>query len=240
MTGRDLMTLDTGRKVYTLPAALDAEAAHQAVQDLNRFSPGDDVVLDAAKVTSVSFAYLQVVLAAMKSLPKLSVIHESPALVQAFLDFGLAAPAAYDPPVTEPAPPPLPEIEPTQAKPAMSKKILTIDDSRTMRDMLKMTLADAGFTVVQAVDGQDGLNVLAKEEPFDVIITDINMPKLDGYGVIREVRKNPSYDDTPILVLSTESEQENKDKAKDIGATGWIVKPFDPEVLVQVIQKVCP
>jgi two-component system chemotaxis response regulator CheY len=120
----------------------------------------------------------------------------------------------------------------------MPKTILTIDDSRTMRDMLKMALGGAGFTVVQAVDGEDGLNALA-QQPVDLIITDINMPKLDGFGVIRAVRNDPQYNSTPILVLSTEGEQESKDIAKDAGATGWIVKPFDPDGLVSIVNKVC-
>jgi two-component system chemotaxis response regulator CheY len=115
----------------------------------------------------------------------------------------------------------------TSAEAAAAKTILTIDDSRTMRDMLRLTLDGAGFTVVQAVDGQDGLKVLP-QQPVDVIITDINMPKLDGYGVIRAVRADPTYDDTPILVLSTEAEQGSKDIANEAGANGWIVKPFDP------------
>ena len=119
-----------------------------------------------------------------------------------------------------------------------AKRVLTIDDSRTMRDMLRMTLSDAGYTVFQAVDGEDGLRALAKD-PVDLIITDINMPKLDGYGVIREVRKDAAFDHLPILVLSTESEQQSKNVAKDAGATGWIVKPFDPAQLVDVVAKVC-
>jgi two-component system chemotaxis response regulator CheY len=131
--------------------------------------------------------------------------------------------------------PELPAEEPV----AVGRRILTIDDSKTIRDMLKLTLAQAGFTVLQAVDGQDGLEVLRKEE-VDVVITDINMPKLDGYGVIRQIREDPTYDDTPILVLSTESDQENKNVARDAGATGWIVKPFVPDQLVDVIRKVCP
>ncbi len=131
--------------------------------------------------------------------------------------------------------PDLPEDEPV----TVGRRILTIDDSKTIRDMLKLTLAQAGFTVLQAVDGQDGLEVLRKEE-VDVVITDINMPKLDGYGVIRQIREDPTYDDTPILVLSTESDQENKNVARDAGATGWIVKPFVPDQLVDVIRKVCP
>jgi two-component system, chemotaxis family, chemotaxis protein CheY len=122
--------------------------------------------------------------------------------------------------------------------PNVPKTILTIDDSRTMRDMLKMALGGAGFTVIQAVDGQDGLKALA-QQPVDLIITDINMPKLDGYGVIRAVRSDPAHNGTPILVLSTEGEQESKDIAKDAGATGWIVKPFDPDGLVEIVNTVC-
>ena len=123
--------------------------------------------------------------------------------------------------------------------PRTPKRILTIDDSRTMRDMLRMTLVDAGYEVMQAVDGQDGLDVLRKER-FDVVITDINMPKLDGYGVIRHLRADASYDDMPILVLSTENDQKTKDIGRDAGATGWLVKPFDPDQLVEIVRQVSP
>jgi two-component system chemotaxis response regulator CheY len=121
----------------------------------------------------------------------------------------------------------------------MSKRILTIDDSKTMRDMLLLTLTDAGFEVLQGVDGQDGLNVLG-EQRVDVVITDINMPKMDGYEVIRQLRQNPRHKTTPILVLTTESDTEKRDLARSAGATGWMVKPFDPEGLVAVINKVSP
>lgn len=147
-------------------------------------------------------------------------------------------------PVSQPAAPPgeivtLAHVSEVQTADApAAKRILTIDDSRTMRDMLRMTLAGAGFTVIQAVDGEDGLNALA-QQPVDLIITDINMPKLDGFGVIRAVRSDHTHDNTPILVLSTEGEQESKDIAKDAGATGWIVKPFDPEGLVKLVNTVC-
>jgi two-component system chemotaxis response regulator CheY len=119
------------------------------------------------------------------------------------------------------------------------KRILTIDDSKTMRDMLMLTLQGSGYDVLQAVDGQDGLDVLQKET-VDVIITDINMPKMDGYGVIQNLRSNPSYDSTPILVLTTESDREKKERARELGATGFIVKPFNPTTLVEVIRKVSP
>lgn len=166
--------------------------------------------------------------------------------VSAPAEASVREPAATLQPMSEPMPIGLPDSGPAPETVAASGPavavagltILTIDDSRTMRDMLKMALSGAGFTVVQAVDGQDGLNVLA-QQPVDVIITDINMPKLDGYGVIRAVRDDPAYNDTPILVLSTEAEQESKDIAKDAGATGWIVKPFDPAGLVNVVNSVC-
>ena len=91
----------------------------------------------------------------------------------------------------------------------MAKRILTIDDSKTMRDMLLLTLTDAGFEVLQGVDGQDGLDVLG-DERVDVVITDINMPKMDGYEVIRQLRQNPRHKTTPILVLTTESDADKK------------------------------
>jgi two-component system chemotaxis response regulator CheY len=123
--------------------------------------------------------------------------------------------------------------------PQMSKRILTIDDSKTMRDMLLLTLTDAGFEVLQGVDGQDGLNVLG-DQRVDVIITDINMPKMDGYEVIRQLRQNPRHKTTPILVLTTESDADKRTIARSAGATGWMVKPFDPEGLIAIINKVSP
>lgn len=119
----------------------------------------------------------------------------------------------------------------------MSKTILTVDDSRMMREMLLMVLQGAGFNVVQAEDGEEGLAVLGPAKP-DLIITDINMPKLDGYGFIEGVRNDAAYRATPILVLSTESSAEKKARARAAGATGWIVKPFDPEQLVATLQRV--
>lgn len=119
----------------------------------------------------------------------------------------------------------------------MSQTILTVDDSRTMRDMLRMALVDAGFNVIQAVDGLDGLAVLEREKP-DVIITDINMPNLDGFGFIERVRDGSAHRATPILVLTTESDVEKKTRAREAGATGWIVKPFNPEKLIAAIRRV--
>lgn len=116
-------------------------------------------------------------------------------------------------------------------------KILTVDDSRTMRDMLRMALVKAGFNVVEAVDGEHGLEVLSANGA-DVIITDINMPKLDGFGFIERVRDDAAYRATPILVLTTESDPAKKDRARKAGATGWIVKPFHPEKLVEAIRRV--
>ncbi len=118
-----------------------------------------------------------------------------------------------------------------------AKTILTVDDSRTMRDMLLMTLKDAGYDVVQAEDGEDGLVKLGEQRP-DAIITDINMPKLDGFGFIEKVREDPANVSVPILVLTTESEQDRKDRARAAGATGWIVKPFNPSKLLEALRRV--
>ena len=122
----------------------------------------------------------------------------------------------------------------------MGKTILTVDDSRTMRDMLRLALTGAGHTVVQAEDGVHGIEVLSQTPDVDVIITDINMPRMDGYGFIDNVRRDPRARATPILVLTTESEPAKKQRARDAGATGWIVKPFDPEKLIAAVRRVAP
>jgi len=106
-----------------------------------------------------------------------------------------------------------------------------------MRDMLRMTLEDAGYKVIQGIDGLDGLEVLRNSKP-DVIITDINMPKLDGFGFIEAVRHELNRRSIPILVLTTEYDAEKKKRGRTAGATGWIVKPFDPEKLVAAVRKV--
>jgi two-component system chemotaxis response regulator CheY len=119
----------------------------------------------------------------------------------------------------------------------MTMTILTVDDSRTMREMLRIALTEAGFRVVQAEDGVHGLEVLAGEEP-DVIVTDINMPRMDGYGFIEEVRGDARHRAVPILVLSTESDTDKRARARMAGATGWIVKPFIPAKLIDAIRRV--
>ncbi len=119
----------------------------------------------------------------------------------------------------------------------MKKKVLTVDDSRTIRNMLLVTLNNAGFDIVQAEDGIEGLEVLEESNP-DVIVTDINMPRLDGFGFIEGVRQNERFRAIPILVLTTESDAEKKNRAREAGATGWIVKPFDPSKLIAAIERV--
>jgi two-component system chemotaxis response regulator CheY len=134
----------------------------------------------------------------------------------------------------------LPEPDQDQARgEAMAKRILTIDDSKTIRDMLRMTLVDAGYDVLQAVDGEDGVGVMDRET-VDLVITDINMPKMNGYEVVRHLRANPALKGLPILVLTTESDSDKKNLAREAGATGWMVKPFDPERLVATVKKVIP
>lgn len=119
----------------------------------------------------------------------------------------------------------------------MSLEVLAVDDSRTMRDMLNLALSSAGFTTHLAEDGVHGLEVLEGIEP-DVIITDINMPRMDGFGFMDAVRSESKWSRIPILVLTTESADELKTKARAAGATGWIVKPFDPAKLVKALQMV--
>jgi two-component system chemotaxis response regulator CheY len=118
-----------------------------------------------------------------------------------------------------------------------AKTVLTVDDSATMRDMLSATLSALGYRVVQAADGLLGLETLEREQP-DVIITDINMPRLDGIGFIQKVRDDARHRATPILVLTTNTDPDLKNTARRAGATGWIVKPFDPQKLADAIRRV--
>ncbi|WP_137155989.1 response regulator [Rhizobium sp. FKL33] len=119
----------------------------------------------------------------------------------------------------------------------MSKKILTVDDSVTILKMLSLTLTQAGFQVTQAEDGVAALETLQSDAP-DLVVTDINMPRLDGFGLIERIRRDQRYRGLPILVLTTESDAQKKERARKAGATGWIVKPFDPGKLVDAIARV--
>ncbi|MEL6682223.1 MAG: response regulator [Pseudomonadota bacterium] len=117
------------------------------------------------------------------------------------------------------------------------KTILVIDDSLTIRRLVTQTLEEGGFAAVSAEDGALGVEAFQKER-FDAVITDINMPNLDGFGVLEAIRTGPSNRKVPILVLTTESSQEFKDKARGLGATGWIVKPFDDKQLIDILSLV--
>ena len=116
-------------------------------------------------------------------------------------------------------------------------KVLAVDDSASMRQMVTFTLKGAGYEVKDAVDGQQGLD-MAKQEQFDVIISDVNMTVMDGITMISELRKLPQYRATPILMLTTESSSDKKMAGKQAGATGWIVKPFNPDQLLKTISRV--
>jgi two-component system chemotaxis response regulator CheY len=250
----------------TLPAVVDLAAADMLLATLRRRLAADQACdLDGSNVEKLMLPGIQVILAAIRSSAKVQVVNPSAAFCSAFDDAAVSWVRNNE---AEPAQEPLQEQIPEQAQdqvqnddpqpdlneapvqsqpgqearmeePRAAKRVLTIDDSKTMRDMLRMTLVDAGYVVLQAVDGQDGLDVLSREH-VDVVITDINMPKMDGYGVIRHLRADASYDDTPILVLSTENDQKTKDIGRDAGATGWLVKPFDPDQLVEIVRQVSP
>jgi len=116
-------------------------------------------------------------------------------------------------------------------------KILIVDDSNSIRDMISFTLQKSGYSVVEARDGMEGLNK-AKASAFDLVISDVNMPKMDGLTLCGEIRKLPNFKFVPILMLTTESSTELKMKGKAAGATGWLVKPFNPEKLISTIQRV--
>jgi two-component system chemotaxis response regulator CheY len=119
----------------------------------------------------------------------------------------------------------------------MNKRIMTVDDSATVREMLKGTLEDAGYNVVVATDGKEALTMLGSEK-IDMLVTDLNMPNLDGIGLIKEVRKLPGHRFIPIIMLTTESQEDKKREGKAAGASGWVVKPFKPEQLLAVVRMV--
>ncbi len=115
--------------------------------------------------------------------------------------------------------------------------ILAVDDSASMRQMVTFTLKGAGYEVIEAVDGVDALNK-AKGKKVNMVLTDVNMPNMDGITLIRELRKLPEYKFTPMLMLTTESAADKKAQGKAAGATGWLVKPFNPDQLLGTIKKV--
>lgn len=119
----------------------------------------------------------------------------------------------------------------------MAKTVLAVDDSASIRQMVSFTLKSAGYDVVEAVDGQDGLDK-AKAKSINLILTDQNMPRMDGLTLIKSLRALPQYASTPILMLTTESSDAMKSQGRAAGATGWLVKPFDPQKLIEVVRKV--
>jgi two-component system chemotaxis response regulator CheY len=119
----------------------------------------------------------------------------------------------------------------------MAKTVLTVDDSASIRQMVTFTLKSSGYTVIEAADGQEGLDK-AKANSVNLILTDQNMPKMDGLTLIKTLRGLPQYKVTPILMLTTESSDAMKAQGKAAGATGWLVKPFDPQRLIEVVRKV--
>ncbi len=119
----------------------------------------------------------------------------------------------------------------------MSKTVLAVDDSPSIRQMVAFTLKGAGFDVVEASDGQEGL-IKAKATTVQLVLTDQNMPQMDGLTLIKSLRATPQYARVPILMLTTESSDAIKQQGRAAGATGWMVKPFDPKKLLDVVQKV--
>lgn len=121
----------------------------------------------------------------------------------------------------------------------MGKRVMAVDDSATVRQVLQMTLEGAGYEVVEAIDGKDALDKLGRS-PVDMMVTDLNMPNMDGIDLIKHVRQSPGNRFMPIIMLTTESQPEKKQEGKAAGASGWIVKPFKPEQLLAVVRMICP
>jgi two-component system chemotaxis response regulator CheY len=119
----------------------------------------------------------------------------------------------------------------------MAKTILIVDDSTSMRSMISFSLKGAGYTVVEATTGKDGLTK-AKSNVFDLVLTDQNMPEMDGLTLASSLHKTARYQKTPILMLTTETADKMKQQGKDAGLTGWLTKPFDPNKLLEIVKKV--
>ena len=119
----------------------------------------------------------------------------------------------------------------------MAKTVLAVDDSASIRQMVTFTLKSSGYEVVEAVDGMDGLQK-AKSQTFNLVLTDQNMPRMDGLTLIKNLRSLAQYKTVPILMLTTESSDAMKTQGRAAGATGWLVKPFDPQKLIEVVKKV--
>ena len=117
------------------------------------------------------------------------------------------------------------------------KKIMTVDDSSSMRQMVGFTLTNAGYNVIEASNGKEALERM-NGNSVDLLLVDLNMPVMDGIQLIREIRKNDAHRFVPIVMLTTESQEVKKREGKEAGATGWIIKPFKPEQLVTVVKKV--
>jgi two-component system, chemotaxis family, chemotaxis protein CheY len=255
-----------GGSTLQLPATLNLAAAEGFLSSMQqRARGGMPLRIDASGVETLTLPCIQILLAAAGEHGRIAVTSPSAAFLSAFGDLGIdwtsildrvegefqeqidhsavntsGAPKDFSgleangDHTTAPVETAVQDEQPINER---TMRIMTIDDSKTMRDMLMLTLTEAGFDVLQAVDGQDGLAKLATER-VDVVITDINMPKMDGYEVVRRLRGDPAYSKTPILVLTTEGEAEKRDIARKAGATGWMVKPFDPDRLVAAVRKV--
>jgi len=116
------------------------------------------------------------------------------------------------------------------------KKILYVDDAKSMRRLVEMVLSKL-YDITLATDGLEGLEALSKQD-YDVIVSDINMPNINGLDFLQALRENPKHRYTPVLMMTTEADEEMKAKGKELGATGWITKPFDPEKLIKVLERV--
>lgn len=121
----------------------------------------------------------------------------------------------------------------------MGKRVLTVDDSATVRQVLSMSLTGAGYDVVEAGDGEDAL-IRFDTYTFDLVVTDLNMPRMDGIDLIRAIRKKAGARFLPIIMLTSESQPERKQEGKKAGASGWITKPFRPDQLLAVVRMICP
>jgi len=250
--------------VFELPPILDLAAADDFLHAVQQRAESQmPLVFDASAVETLTLPCVQIMLAAARDYGRISVQNPTAAFVAAFDDLGVDRAEIMDCAEEEAAvsrtdadeisavalvpdlPPepamddeasgaPDPDLTPI-SEVTMSKRIMTIDDSKTMRDMLMLTLADAGYDVLQAVDGQDGLDKLAGER-VDVVITDINMPKMDGYSLAKKLRDNPATKGAKLLALTAHAQSSQYDDAYKAGCDGFIAKPVDAARLAEKVK----
>ena len=229
MNGSHKLTAEPLAQRLRLPGTSQAAALEALTSEL-RERRGRDLDVDAGEVRDWGSEGIGLLLSAVDAWAgdgrRLWFLNPSPEFIDALERFGIRR--------ADPSPQPLPPDR------SMPLKVLTIDDSRIIRDLLASVLASAGYDVLQARDGMHGLEVLGGGALPDVIVTDLDMPRLDGIGFIKAVRADPRLSALPIMLLTAQADAATKARAREVGATGWMAKPFDLGKLLAAVRGLTP